>query len=86
MAGSGGQQQFAARHMHEHRGDIGFGRQIDEAADGFAIAAAARQLAAIQREEAPIGRQHHQPVGGLGMNPETAAVAFAIFDRVGLAS
>ena len=55
MTGGGSQQQFAPRHMHEHGGDVGFRRQVDETADRFAIAAPARQLAAIQREEAAIG-------------------------------
>ena len=64
--------------------DVGFRRQVDEAADRLAIAAPARQLAAIQGEEAAVGGEHHQLVGGLGVNPEAGAVAFAVFDRVGL--
>jgi hypothetical protein len=68
--------------MDEHLGNVGFGRQVDEGADRFAITAAARQLAAIQGEEAAVGRQHHQPVGGLGVNPETVLIAFAVFDGV----
>ena len=61
---------------------LGIGRQIDEGADRFAIAAAAGQLRAIEREEAAIGREQHQLVGRLGMDPELAAVALAVFDAV----
>ena len=78
MAGRGGNQQLATRHMHEHGHDVGFGRQVDEAADGFAIAAAAGQLRSIKRIEAPIGGEHHDLVGGLGRELETAAIAFAV--------
>ena len=80
----GGDQQLAARHMHEHGDDVGFGRQVDEAADGLAIAAPARQLGAVQREEAAIGGEQHDLVGGLGMEPEAGAVAFAVFVVLGL--
>ena len=54
-----------------------------KAADGLAIAAAARQLAQSSVKKRPSVRQHHQLVGGLGVNPETGAVAFAVFDRLG---
>ena len=82
VAGGRGEQQLAARLVREHRDEIGFRRQIDEAADRLAIAAPARQLGAIEREEAPVGREQHQLVGGLGMDPEARAVALAVFDRV----
>src|SRR5688572_20910017 len=77
-----GKKELAALLVHQHRDDVGFWREVDEAADGFAVPSPARQLRAIEREEAAVGREHHQSVGRLGVNPETPAIAFAVFDRV----
>ena len=57
---------------------------VEEGTDRFAIAATARQLGAVDGEEPPVGREHHQLVGGLRMHPEAAAIAFAIFHIVAL--
>ncbi|MNC94521.1 hypothetical protein D3C83_113970 [compost metagenome] len=44
MTRGGGHQQLAARDMHEDGDQVGFGRQVDEAANGLPIAAPAGQL------------------------------------------
>src|ERR1700704_6301097 len=50
--------EFAALLVHEHGDDIGFGRKVDEASYRLALPASARQLGAIEREEAAVGGKH----------------------------
>ena len=44
----------------------------------------ARQLGAVQGEKAAVGRQQHDLIGGLGMEPEPGAIAFPVFVVLGL--